>query len=459
MTVLPRPQNSIRGRLVLLLLIGAAAMAVALYFVVQSVARQLAQESQDNILAASVSAILDSARTSAGEITIDLPYAAFSMLGGVTDERAFYAIRLEEEFLSGYQDLPRPAGPIPGQTAFMSGTYLGVDVRIASGRRAMSLGTGASVLEVAVAQSLTGQTRALARTSRIALAVGAGFFVLAALLAMAVASSTIRPLHRLTGSLSRRGPQDLRPVTAPVPSEMAPLVASLNSFMQRLRVSLTRSEDFIAEAAHRVRTPLAIVRTQAETTLLRVEKPENRRAVREMIRAIDESSRTAGQLLDHAMVTFRADHLAEQQIDLPALVHETVERLRPLSELKEIEIRTPQLDDCIVLGDAILMQNAIANILDNAIKYTPGEGTIDVSIRRDDADAVLTVVDTGPGFPAGEAEGLTARFTRGANASGVVGSGLGLTIADEVVRAHGGRLELTNTKRGGACATFYLPVA
>ena len=77
---------------------------------------------------------------------------------------------------------------------------------------------------------------------------------------------------------------------------MAPLVRSLNSLMGRLQKSLSQSEHFIAEAAHRVRTPLAIVRTQAEITLRRVEKEENRKSVREMIRAIDESSRTAGQL-------------------------------------------------------------------------------------------------------------------------------------------------------------------
>jgi len=185
---------------------------------------------------------------------------------------------------------------------------------------------------------------ALARISRISLSVGFGFFALSAIMALVIARSTIRPLQRLTESVSRRGPSDLRPVAAPVPSEMAPLVVSLNNLMERLKKSLSRSEDFIAEAAHRVRTPLAVVRTQAEITLRRVEKEENRRAVREMIRAIDEGSRTAGQLLDHAMVTFRTDNLYSETIQLHDLISETVERLQPVSDLKEIPINILRLE-------------------------------------------------------------------------------------------------------------------
>ena len=86
--------------------------------------------------------------------------------------------------------------------------------------------------------------------------------------------------------------------------------------MARLSKSLSQSEDFIAEAAHRVRNPFGDGRSHAETTLQRVEKEENRQALRAMVRAIDESSRAAGQLLDHAMITFRADHLERESIDL-----------------------------------------------------------------------------------------------------------------------------------------------
>ena len=439
-----------------MLLVSAACIAILLFVVVQSVAEQIAQESQDNILAASAISILDSARVVEGEISIDLPYASLSMLDSVTDERAFYAIRLNDEFLSGYSDLPRITPP-SDVTAFQSTTYLDEDIRIASTWRNFSALDGQAYLEISVAQTLTGLNQSIARISRISLAVGFGFFLLSMVIAMVIAQTTIRPLHRLTGSVSRSGPSDLRPLAAPVPTEMAPLVSSLNSLMTRLQKSLSRSEDFIAEAAHRVRTPMAIVRTQAEVTLRRVEKEENRQAVREMIRAVDESSRTAGQLLDHAMVSVRTDNLARESIQLDELIVDVANRLHPISELQDLEIVAKKLERTEIQGDPILVQNAIQNILDNAVKYTDADTEITVQLDHSEGFAHIHVRDEGSGFDATEIDRLLQRFERGRNADRIVGSGLGLTIVDDIMRAHRGRITLTNNSGAGACVTLSFP--
>lgn len=439
-----------------MLLVSAACIAILLFVVVQSVAEQIAQESQDNILAASAISILDSARVVEGEISIDLPYSSLSMLDSVTDERAFYAIRLNDEFLSGYSDLPRITPP-SNVTAFQSTTYLDEDIRIASTWRNFSALDGQAYLEISVAQTLTGLNQSIARISRISLAVGFGFFLLSMVIAMVIAQTTIRPLHRLTGSVSRRGPSDLRPLAAPVPTEMAPLVSSLNSLMTRLQKSLSRSEDFIAEAAHRVRTPMAIVRTQAEVTLRRVEKEENRQAVREMIRAVDESSRTAGQLLDHAMVSVRTDNLARESIQLDELIVDVANRLHPISELRDLEIVAKKLERTKIQGDPILVQNAIQNVLDNAVKYTDADTEITVQLDHSEGFAHIHVRDEGSGFDATEIDRLLQRFERGRNADRIVGSGLGLTIVDDIMRAHRGRITLTNNSGAGACVTLSFP--
>lgn len=457
MIALLRPTTSIRQRLLTYLLAGAAATAVILYFVVQSVARQLAQESLDNILTASAVSIVDNTRVRGGEIRVDIPYFAFSMLGSTTDERVFYAIWLGDEFLTGYGGLPRDRDT--GATSLRSAEFLGDEVRIPTIRRPFSVLEGSSTLEVSVAQTLKGQRATLGRISAMAVGIGAGFFVLTAALALVVANMTIRPVNRLTRSLSRRGPADLRPVSTEVPREMAPLVATLNSFMTRLQTSLSRSEDFIAEAAHRVRTPLAIVRTQAEIGMRRAETPENRQNLREVIRAIDETSRTAGQLLDHAMVSFRADSLDDEDVSLSALAQDAVARVRPMAELKEIEIAVATHGDPHLRGDLILLQNALANLLDNALKYTPPEGRIDIAIHRTDTGPVLTIADDGPGFPENPTAPLTDRFVRGPDVGDIVGSGLGLTIAEEVIRVHGGTLSLSNRPEGGACVSVSFPSA
>ena len=216
---------------------------------------------------------------------------------------------------------------------------------------------------------------------------------------------------------------------------------------------------FIAELAHRVLTPEATVRMQAEVTLRRVERDENREALREMIRAIDESSRAAGQLLDHAMVTFRTEHLVAESFDFQARVDELGTRLRPIAELKEIDLNWQLGAPLLIKGDAILIQNAVRNLIDNAIKYSPTESSIKLTLSERHSGVALELMDQGRGFLDDEFKLLTDRFVRGSNAQDTIGSGLGLTIADDVANAHGGSLELKNNTEGvGACVTFYLPL-
>ena len=445
-------QSSIRRRLVFLLLLGSATLAFLLYFVVQSVARQAAQESQDNILAASAVSILDGVRLVDGRIDVDMPYSSLSMLDSVTDERVFYAIYLDGNLLTGYPELIELQINSPMVPVFSSGILFDVDVRIVTVRRQI----GKNEVVVSVAQTLNGQIKVLRNISRISLGVGFGFFLLSAILAFLIAESTIRPLNRLALSVSRRGPDELRPVSAPVPSEMLPLVKSLNNFMTRLKLSLQRSEEFIAEAAHRVRTPLAVVRTRAEILLREAKTKKSKAELLEVLNAIDDSSRTAGQLLDHAMVSFRLDNLSEDELEVQFLIKDAIDRISPLYDLKGIQITNNNIQNCEVMGDPILLQNALHNVLDNALKYCSENDTVTVKVKDVSQNCIIEIMDSGEGFPQNSVL-LTNRFTRGENTKGIVGSGLGLTIAKDVVEAHGGNITISNTEKGGACVTFTLP--
>ena len=445
-------QSSIRRRLVFLLLMGSATLAFLLYFVVQSVARQAAQESQDNILAASAVSILDGVKLVDGQTDVDMPYSSLSMLDSVTDERVFYAIYLDANLLTGYPELIKLQTNTAMVPVFSFGTLFDVDVRIVTVKRQI----GKNEVFVSVAQTLNGQIKVLRNISSIALGVGFGFFVLSAILAFLIAESTIKPLNRLTLSVSRRGPDELRPVSAPVPSEMVPLVNSLNNFMTRLKLSLQRSEEFIAEAAHRVRTPLAVVRTRTEILLREAKTKKSKAELLEVLNAIDDSSRTAGQLLDHAMVSFRLDNLSEDEIEVQFLIKDVIDRISPLYDLKGIQIKNNSIQNCRVIGDSILLQNALHNVLDNALKYCSENDTITVRVKDISQNCIIEILDSGEGFPENSAL-LTNRFTRGENTKGIVGSGLGLTIAKDVVEAHGGNITISNTEEGGACVTFTLP--
>lgn len=445
--------GSLRNRLTVILIGGAAVLAVLMYFVVRSYAAQIAQQGQDSILGASVTSILDAASVRDGQIEVDFPYASFSMLGTTSDDRIFYAIHQDGTLLSGYAGLADLAPAPNGLRGFQTTIYQDTPVRMASASRMLIGADVRARLTVSVAQTQDSLSGTLNRISRNIAIFGTGFFLLVVMLAFWATAAAIGPLARLTTSVARRGPQDLRPVNSPVPSEMVPLVTSLNSLMARLDQSLSRSEDFIAEAAHRVRTPLATVRSHAEATLQRVDRAENRQAMRSMIRAIDESSRAAGQLLDHAMITFRADHLDRTPLDLVDLVRDLAVRLAPVADMRDVDLHVVAPAAVPITGDAILLQNAIRNIVDNALKYAPRESTVYIGVAGTPAPHV-TVRDEGPGFPVSEMDTLTDRFARGSNAQGIIGSGLGLTIAREVATAHGGALTLGNHPTGGACVTF-----
>ncbi len=447
--------GSLRTRLALLLIGGAAILALLLFFAVRNYATRVAQQGQDNILGAAVTSILDAAAFRDGAVEIDLPYAAFSMLSTPADDRVFYAIFQDQTFLSGYEDRVLQTALGGGGAQFQTATIRGEPARLIVAKRDLIGAERRTEVQIVLAQTQDALSETLDQISRNAALLGLGFFALAAGLSFWVTSVTIGQLNKLTTSVTRRGPQDLSPFQKPVPVEMAPLVSSLNSLMGRLDHSLSQSEDFIAEAAHRVRTPLATVRSYAEATLQRVDKEENRDAMRSMVRAIDESSRAAGQLLDHAMITFRADHLDRQDIDLVDLVQELVMRLTPIADMRDLSLEITSDAQVLTSGDPILIQNAVRNVIDNALKYSPADSTVDIHVSASPQIAV-EICDRGPGFRHDEINVMTRRFERGLNAEGTIGSGLGLTIAKDVATAHGGHLELRNRTGGGACVTLLL---
>ena len=445
--------GSLRNRLMFTLISGAAVLGIVLFFIVRGYAAQIAQNGQDDILEASLSSILDAVVIQDGLIEVDFPYASLSMLDTELDDRVFYSIYNDGILISGYEDLPQPEKNNIDTNTFTTIKYKNTNVRMASAKRILIGEKERITISVSIAQTQDALSKTLNRISKNVALFGSGFFILVTLLSYWATASTISPLMRLATSVTKRGPQDLSPFEKKVPSEMYPLVTSLNKLMTRLDLSLKQSEDFIAEAAHRVRTPLATVRSYADATLQRVSKRENRDALRSMVRAIDEASRAASQLLDHAMITFRTDNLQKESINLNQLIQNLIDNLEPIAEMKDIELKLIQKDKIELSGDFILIQNAIRNLIDNALKYSPYDGVITVTIAKNPTPH-LKIQDEGPGFPPEDLNNLKTRFKRGQNSNGIVGSGLGLTIAQDVAKAHEAKLTLSNHEEGGACVTL-----
>jgi two-component system sensor histidine kinase TctE len=459
-----RPQffspGSIRQRLILQLLVLVAVLSGGLYLSVRTVAGSAVETTQDAILGSATIAIAEELRGGEDGVAIDIPYTAFSMLGATGEDRVFYRILVDGATVTGYEDLPLADQPLGGLSPFFyTREYQSDTVRIAAVERSVIVGSRPVRVEVIVAQTRSAQDAIVAQMANRAAALGLGFFAIAALLSLLTARSVLQPVNNLAEAVGRRGPQDLRPVERPVPSELAPLVAALNQFIARLSGALIRTETFIAEAAHHIRTPLATLRAQAEIALRQSQDEAARAAIRGMIRSVDDSARTVGQLLDHAAVVYRTDQRTDEEIDLAALTRDMVAVFGPAAELRDIGFELQIPDKPVTMtADRLLLESAIRNLLDNAVKYSALEGLISVSLAVEGDQARLTVCDRGRGLSGAQSATLTGRFRRGENVADVIGSGLGLTIVREVAAAHGGDFRLTEREGGGACANLSLPL-
>ncbi len=449
--------GSLGRRLLIQLLIVAAILSALLYLAVRAVANQAAVASHDNILGASAAAIAEQLGTDNDGIVIDIPYSAFSMLGAISEDRVFYRIDIDNETATGYEDLPAPADSTnTSKPIFYATQFRDTTVRVAAQTRVIPVNNKPVSVLILVAQTRRAQDTISAKVANTAAALGIGFFLIAGAMSWFATRSTVKPLYAVANAIGRRGAHDLRPLQSPVPSELSPLVKSLNDFIARLRSSLNRTETFMAEAAHHVRTPLATVRTQAEIALRQAETDASRKTLRTVIRAVDESSRSASQLLDHAMISYRSDQLSTEEIDYTALVYEVIRALSATAELKDLAVLSDIEPGVSINGDRVLIEIALHNLLDNAIKYSPFDGTISIEMKRDEQGCLFKISDQGRGLDGNEQSALVQRFQRGENAKDVVGSGLGLTMVEAIAKAHKGTFVLQQNTGPGTCATFSL---
>lgn len=461
---LPRPARvvltgSLRRNLVLQLVAVAAVVALALFFAIRISADKAAEAAQDAVLGAATQSLADGIRAEEAGVDLDLAPITFSMLSAMGEDRVFYRVDFAGAPMTGYPDLPPPAVTPGGAPQFYAAPYRGSDLRLAAVTRRLLIDGKTVGALVILGQTRLGQ-KAIADSiaSRAAL-LGVGFFILAVPLSLLAARAILGPVGRVTEAVSRRGPHDLRPVNQSVPRELGPLIGALNGFILRLRGALSRTETFIAEAAHHIRTPLSTVRTEAEIALRQTQEEATRARLRNVIRSVEESSRSAGQLLEHALVLYRTDRVDRAEFDLGTLLAAQVQSFHPTADLREIALDfTPPQGPVPVMGDRLMVEAALRNILDNAIKYSPDEGRVEITLALRDGQAEMLVCDRGRGLGGADLAELAQRFRRGDNVTDIVGSGLGLTIVLEVAEASGGRFTLSPRDGGGTCALFSLPL-
>jgi two-component system OmpR family sensor kinase len=312
---------------------------------------------------------------------------------------------------------------------------------------------------IQVAQPMAVRER---RAARLAMRSLAPFAVLVPTLSLLVAwivGRSVRPVRGFADALRRRRPDDVQPVAVDgLPDEVRPVAEALNDLLARLRAALERERAFLADAAHELRTPLTALDLQAQAVL--EARPQRREAALADLRAgVARATRLVEQLLAIAREQHGAAP-APVMLQLDELVRRTVAEFVPLAEAAHIDLGIEAADPASVLGDADALARLLRNLIDNAVRYTPAGGRVDVAVRLEAGappQAFVTVTDTGPGIPAAERERVFDRFHRVPGVGGS-GSGLGLSLARSIAGRHGGQLVLDDAPNGqGLRAVLRMP--
>ncbi len=264
-------------------------------------------------------------------------------------------------------------------------------------------------------------------------------------------------LARLAGAIAARGVESQTPIDLEgVPAEVSTLVAAMNALIGRWRLILDQQKQFLSDAAHELRTPLTALRLQID--LLRADQAELDTALPELARGAGRASALVDQLLRMARYESSEGPSDRRVVDMAELVVECMADFVTLAESKEVDLGLVCSEPARLVGVERDFHLLVSNLIENAVRYTPAGGVVDVGVRIDEGRVVVEVADTGCGIPE---ELLPRVFDRFFRAPGLVtdGTGLGLAICRAIARRHGLSLTLRNRATGGLVATVSGPAA
>ena len=281
----------------------------------------------------------------------------------------------------------------------------------------------------------------------LVLACGAGYLL------AGVSLRQVESMRRRAAEISADKPGERLPVPQ-TGDELEQLALTLNAMLDRLESALQRERDFIADAGHELRTPLALLRTELELALRHAESPDRlREAVQASVQEVDRLS----QLADGLLLIARADRgklaLRVEKLDADEVMESVVRRFRWRADEERRELVTQGRPGIELQGDRLRIEQALGNLVDNALRY--GSGVVTLDAFTNNGGVELHVRDRGLGFPPGFVDRAFERFTRPQRDT--AGTGLGLSIVRAVAEAHGGSVSVANAPGGGADVSLHLP--
>ncbi len=447
--------HSVRRLLLGWLLAPLAAVLVTSAITAYRTALGIASDAYDRALLDPALAIAQRLRPGEAGVELDMPAAALDALQVDAVDSMFFAVIDRGRLIAGQGGLPAPPADLsPTAPIFYDAAREGQPVRVA----AMAVPFPDGPVTVQVAETLLKRERLVQQVLLANAVTGIAFLLAAFAVVWFGVARGLAPLDKLRAELAARSHRDLRAVPEDhAPEEVRPLVHELNDLLGRLAKAIEAQQRFVADAAHQLRTPLAALQAQVEAARRDPLPPELEPTVEQLHAATRRAAHLARQLLTLASVDPSAERpFTPQPVGLADIAQTNIADWIARADHKQIDLGF-ELEPAPVRGEPALLAELVANLLDNALNYTPAGGEVTVRTGRRDGQSFLEVENGGPGIPEAEREHVFERFHRVRGTPGE-GTGLGLAIVREIGHRHGAAVALrTPRARAGTLIEVIFP--
>lgn len=431
------PRPSLRRQLLLWLLLPQLVLWAGGGLLAYRFALSYAEKGIDQSLTQSVRSLARQVKPVGSGLLVDFPRAAQDVLEADPDDRVSYMVSSPPgQFLLGNQRLPQPESmpAVPGEPVLYTASIDGRPMRFV----AMDVNYGESdapqTLRVQVARGLAVQQRIAGELVADMLAPLLALGALLSLLVHGGIQRGLAPLKRLTAQLENRSVDALSPIAmTQAPSEVHALVQAVNGLLGEVARSVRQEKRFLDDAAHQLRTPLAGLISQVDLAQREATDP----ALAERLAKVRTGAERSAHLVHQLLTLARSESpVRREPLDLAALAREVAREWTPRALAAGMDLGYEGEEHLTIQGDALQLREALGNLIDNALRYTPRGSRITLRVSQGSDGAHLAVEDNGPGLNPEDLAHVFQRFWRGSQQPG--GCGLGLAIVQEIARRHGG---------------------
>ncbi|MFG5780226.1 sensor histidine kinase [Comamonas sp. J-3] len=458
--------HSLRARLALWLLLPLALLVALCGWFAHEHAEDAADYVQDHDLLSSAKILADRLIWEDGDVHASVPPAALSLFMSPARDQVFLSVTdTQGQLLAGQPDFPQPQ-PLQltgsDNAQWYDATWQGLPIRAVVTRRSMYDVAGAREITIMVGKTTHSRDNMVHTLWWPTMEYLLWALALAVLVSATALTLELRPLLRMARQLAERPAKDLdfHLDSRRLHQELRPLTDTVNQFARTIRAQVARQRQFISDAAHQLRTPLAIQANtleqalgQSEAELARLSVAQRIAVLQRLQRSNQQLINTTNQLLTLAQAEQVPGTHAAQWLDLRQLCLHCLEQLAPAAEQKQIDLGWDERCEPALQGDARafslfssnpLLPELISNLVDNALRYTPAHGHVTLGLSAEAAQLRLWVEDDGPGIPRQSRDRVFERFYRLQTDS--QGSGLGLAIVQEIARASGASIALEDAR-------------